>query len=90
MWGIMHGNNVWQTIARRSPVTIDLKPPTGSRHTKYQGFLPVFWSLFNSDDTDQILCKPIKTLILVALVAPSAAISTGFSTEAVAASVTNL
>jgi hypothetical protein len=82
MWGIMHGNNAWRTKDAKSPVSIDLKQPASGRYAKYRGFLPVFSPLFNSAPADHILCKPIKTLILVALVAPSPTISTGFSTEA--------
>jgi hypothetical protein len=81
MWGIMHGNNAWWTNDAKSRVSIDPKQPAGGRHAKYKGFWAVFSPLFNSRLTDHILCKPIKMLILVALVAPLAAISTGFSTE---------
>jgi hypothetical protein len=90
MWGIMHGNNAWRTNDSRSTVSIDLKEAASGRYAKYQGFLLVFRALFNSGATDHILCKPIKTLILVALVARSAAISTGFSTDAVLGLVTIL
>ena len=72
-----------EPIDAEPAVSIDPNRLDGSVYAKYQGFLAIFRALFNSCWSDHIQCKPIKTLILVTLVDPLTAISTGFSTTTV-------